>query len=311
MAETEWAREVVQRALPGHMEMVNARFVRICSAAFLLLLIGVAIVVTSTCEPPEPVWNGKALSAWIDDLVMGSSKEIREPAEEAIRRTASQAIPVLLRMLRSRDTVSERVLVQLNRKQHLLHFPVTPAQMKRQRASLALQALGPLAKPAFPELKRMLTGDPEPEFVADALAAIGAESVSALLEAIPKVKGEKRCALYAAAAKWPSQQNATIPALLQSLQSKSAGERRCAAQLLGRLRGNPAETIPALTSILVDPDFAVRNEALSSLAEFGTNAGPALEPLRKLLRNPGWFDAEIGSNAVYRFSRHGDARDEH
>ena len=279
---------------------MNARVLRIGSGAFLLLLIGVALVISFARELPEPVWKGKPLSAWIDDLVMGSSKEIREPAEEAIRQIGPRAIPQLLQILGSRDTVSERVLVQLNRKQHLFHFPVVPAGIKRRRASLAFEALGPLARPAFPELKKMLTHDADPEFAADALAAIGPESVSALLEALPKVKGEKRCALYAATAKWPSQQGAIIPALLRSLQSKSTPERRCAAELLGRLRGDPAGTIRALISALEDRDFAVRNEALSSLSEFATNASVALEPVRKLMRNPAWFDAETCSNALYR-----------
>jgi len=87
---------------------------------------------------------------------------------------------------------------------------------------------------------------------------------------------------------------------LHSLHGKSRAERRCAALLLGRLRGNPVETIPALVSALADDDFAVRNEALSSLAEFGTNASFAMEPMRKLMRNPSWFDARSISNALDR-----------
>lgn len=277
---------------------MNAKMFRICSGAFLLLIIGIALI--SGRETPEPVWHDKALSAWIDDLVMGSSKEIREPAEEAIRQIGPRAVPRLLQMLRSHDTVFERALVQLNKKRRFFHFPVLPAQVRRMRASLAFAALGSLGQSAFPELKRMLTHDPEPEYVADALAAIGPESVNALLEALPKVKAEKRCALFAAAAKWPSQQAAIINALLHSPRSKNAAERRCAAQLLGRLRGNPADTIPALVAALADADFAVRNEALSSLAEFGTNAIVALEFVKKLMRNPAWFDAPSISNALDR-----------
>src|SRR4051812_44142142 len=98
---------------------MNARVLRLGSGGFLLLLVGVALLIIYTRERPEPLWKGKPLSAWIDDLVMGSSKEIREPAEEAIRQIGPKAIPQLLQILGSRDTVSERVLVQLNRKQHI------------------------------------------------------------------------------------------------------------------------------------------------------------------------------------------------
>jgi HEAT repeat protein len=256
----------------------------------------------------EPLWHGRSLTSWVDDLARGSSKEVREPAEEAIRQIGPKALPTLLRMLRARDSALNRGLLWLNRKQHVVHLSVRPAREEQMQAVLAFEALGPVAKPAIPELRKMLLNT-EPEAVADALANIGPESVTVLLEAIPGIASQKRCALFAAAAKWPSHQAATVNALLVALRSTNAEERRCAAEFLGRLRGHPIQTIPALIAALDDPEFAVRFQALKSLVSFGTNAQSAVEILRERMGKPGSFPPDALSNAVLqiRLSSGGEA----
>jgi hypothetical protein len=200
-------------------------------------------------------------------------------------------------MLRAQDSALKRGLLLLNRTQHVLHFSVRPAREERMQAVLAFEALGPIAKPAIPQLRKMLL-NPEPEEVADALSNIGPESVAVLLEAIPRIAAPKRCALFAAAAKWPSQQGATVNALLRALGSTNAEERRCAAQFLGWLRGNPIQTVPALVAALDDSEFAVRFQALTSLASFGTNAQSAAAILRERMLKPGFLPPDALSNAL-------------
>jgi len=278
---------------------VKARWWRLWTVAFPLLA-GAALALALRHREAEPVWHGRSLSSWVDDLARGSSKEVREPAEEAVRSIGSKALPRLVRMLRSRDTLWDRALLALNRKQKRVHFSVLPGRERRVQAALAFEALGPIARPAIPELKEMLVHDRQPQFIADALAAVGPESVSVLLEALSEVAPANRSALYAAAAKWPSRQEEIIDALLRSTKSANEEGRRSAAEYLGRFPRNSGPSVTALVSALDDPEFEVRKQALSSLVEFGTNATPAIEPLQKLLLQPHGFPLESISNALIR-----------
>ena len=189
---------------------------------------------------PEPVWDGRSLSSWLDDLATGSSKEVREPAEEALRKIGTNALPFLLETLAQRDSGLNRTLLKLNEKQTLVRFRARAVSRDRVRALLAFDALGTLARPALPELARLLPEHQQPEIVADAMASISSESVSAILEAVPKVAPEKRCLLLESAMKWPSRrEDLIIPALERSMKSPNSAEAQCAAQLLARCRGKP------------------------------------------------------------------------
>ena|ERR1043166_4270419 len=186
-------------------------------------------------SPPEPVWEQKPLSLWLDDLATGSSKEVREPAAEALQKMGSHTFPFLVELFRKRDTAFRRLLIRLNQKQSLVHFPVQPVGPGRIRALLAFEALGSKARPVLPQLERLLAGHQEPQFVADAMAAIGPESVPPILDAVPKVASDKRCMLLRSAMKWPSQKGLIKAALQRSLQSGDSAERQCATELLAEI----------------------------------------------------------------------------
>jgi len=270
-----------------------------------ILFLALAFVAwTLNREKPEPVWNGRPLSAWTEDLATGSSKEIREAAEDAIRHIGIAGIPSLLQMLRSRETMLHpavvRLIRELNRRQSKIVLGIVSAREQHMNAALAFEALGPIGRPAIPELKKLLVRQRDPEFVADALAGIGPEGVVAILESLPKVAPEKRWVLYSSAAKWPSQAPAITAALLRSIKSPDAEERRDAAGFLGRFKQDPATTVPALISALRDKEVKVRIQALSSLAELGTNATIAIVPLMALARNKLWLPASEVSNALAR-----------
>ena len=273
-------------------------------AALVLLTAFVFIAWDLTHQKPEPVWSGKPLSAWTEDLATGSSKEIREAAEDAIRHIGAAGIPTLLRMLRARDTILHPVMVrivrELNREQSKAVFRILSARDQHVNAALAFEALGPIARPAIAPLKDLLVRHRDPEFVADALAGIGPEGVLAILEALPKMAPEKRCLVFYSAVRWPSLAPAITAALLRSIKSPNAEERRCAAEFLGRFKQDPATSVPLLVSALRDPDPKVRLQALSTLAEFGTNATAAIRPIAELAQNKSWLPAEAVSNALAR-----------
>ena len=282
--------------------MTTKKSVAVIAAILFLALAFVAWALIQ--QNSEPIWNGMPLSAWTEDLATGSSREIREAADDAIRHIGAAGVPSLLKMLRARDTTLHsavvRLIRELNRRQSKMVFGVVSAREQHVNAALAFEVLGPIGRPAIPELKKLLARVPEPEFVADALAGIGPEGVVAILESLPKVAPEKRWVLYSSAAKWPSQAPAITAALLRSIKSPNAEERRDAAGFLGRFKQDPATTVPALISALRDKEVKVRVQALSSLAELGTNATTAIVPLMALARNKSWLPTSEVSNALAR-----------
>ena len=282
--------------------MTTKKSVAVIAAILFLALAFVAWALIQ--QNSEPIWNGMPLSAWTEDLATGSSREIREAADDAIRHIGAAGVPSLLKMLRARDTTLHsavvRLIRELNRRQSKMVFGVVSAREQHVNAALAFEVLGPIGRPAIPELKKLLARVPEPEFVADALAGIGPEGVVAILESLPKVAPEKRWVLYSSAAKWPSQAPAITAALLRSIKSPNAEERRDAAGFLGRFKQDPATTVPALISALRDKEVKVRVQALSTLAELGTNATTAIVPLMALARNKSWLPTSEVSNALAR-----------
>src|SRR5258705_5911619 len=117
-------------------DSVKSKWWRPWTVAFLLLAGGL-IALTLRHREVEPVWKGRPLSEWVDDLARGSSKEVREPAAEAVRSIGSDGLPCLIRTLRARDTVWDRTRLTLNRKQKRVHFSVLPARERRVQAALA------------------------------------------------------------------------------------------------------------------------------------------------------------------------------
>jgi hypothetical protein len=248
--------------------------------------------------PAEPISQGRPLNAWIDDLTRGSSKEVREPAEDAIRSIGPAAVPTLLRMLRTRETVVDRVSARLNRIQRFIHFPVQNAGDRHRDAWMVFMALGEKGESAIPELIRMLTSDSTVEYVPDALAAISPKCVPTLLEALPRMAAGRRCNALGAALRWPSQEPAIAPELRKLLSHQNQQIQICAAYFLARCRADLDRNVQALVTVLDDP--VVRTAAVNALAEFGTNATAALPTLRKLYQEGESVHSAAISNALFQ-----------
>ena len=179
-----------------------------------------------------------------------------------------------------------------------MQFQVKPARDQRFRAWMGFQALGEAGENAIPELGRLLVTDGKPEFVAEALSAISAKAVPVLLDALPRVEGERQYAIVEAALRWPSEQPAVVEALRRLLSAPSREARICAARCLGGCRRAHERSVQALVSALEDSEFAVRWQAVASLTELGTNAIAAVPALEKLSRESA--PAFALSNALFR-----------
>src|SRR3954469_14251750 len=117
----------------------------------ILGLLALGIIITGRlCWPssPEPTWNGRPVSAWIEDLQQsqGGSGPLYMGG---ILHIGPKAVPYLVRELKKRDSIFAnlwlrywwRFPVWVQRK---LGVPKSPGQT-RWTATSALAALGPFA----------------------------------------------------------------------------------------------------------------------------------------------------------------------
>ena len=85
-----------------------------------------------------------------------------------------------------------------------------------------------------------------------------------------------------------SASSAVFPELAEHTRSGSPLVRRLAASALGKLAGvvDSAASVDLLRPLLTDPHPQVRQYAAKALGAFGPHAGPALNDLRDLWKNP-------------------------
>src|SRR5690349_4187102 len=153
---------------------------------------------------PEPVYQGKTLSQWMAARKMTDSTDPRSPltpelasAVEAVKRMGTNALPFLMDELRARDAlIWKKIPYPLYRSLRFIERMRSrggPGEWERhQQAVFFLSALGPLAKPALPDIANCLdhphTAEPALEvlnfYASNGEMSPGPEVATALLKAM-------------------------------------------------------------------------------------------------------------------------------
>ena len=144
---------------------------------FSLLTVFASAVGGQTELKDDPVYNGKPLSAWIDELPSPLSRvtHTNRPDVQAIRAIGTNAIPWLLRQL----TASPWTPVEPNNIANYIH---------QNRARWGFWALGEIGTPAIPSLVTLI--EQQPDAVPSALAGIGAPALPAIEGCLTNVTGD-------------------------------------------------------------------------------------------------------------------------
>lgn len=185
--------------------------------------------------PPEPVYRGKTLGAWLDERRKAPMGPVvlTDEAEAAVRAIGPKAVPTLLAWLRSSEpTVARQAKILLEWR---LKLPVrVPTNMeRRERAMYGFRALGPAAAPAFPVLVSLVLNSPDSWIRRDAINALCSADADAMRR------------------------------LADGLKSPDREVRLRAVDALVALRIAPdAVCLPALERAANDPDPQVRAEAV-------------------------------------------------
>jgi len=141
--------------------------------AGLLAMASVALIMILS-TPREPSWDGQPLSYWLQigyGSGMTHGETDREDADAAVRHIGVAALPFLVRELGAKYSHARWRLVQLLQKQPIISVSYRYPDERRARAVGALQALGGVAAPVLPEIRRYLS---DPELRSDAHSAIDA-----------------------------------------------------------------------------------------------------------------------------------------
>jgi hypothetical protein len=249
----------------------------------LLVVIGgiLAGQAVNALLPHEPVYQGRRLSAWLEDLDPVQPKEVRARARDAIRQIGTNAVPMLMDWFRARDSWLKIRLIELANKQRLVKIHFTSAPDRSRRAYRACRILGPRAKPAIPGLIELLSDTRTTPTAGNVLVLFGADAIGPLTQALTNQSINIRYSAACLLGLFRAGAVAAVPALIQSLKDADYRMRLVAALSLDEIHEAPGAVVPALITNLDDPDAFVRRVTAEALGRFGQQAKPAVPALMK------------------------------
>ena len=254
---------------------MNKQF-RIVLAVVLVALGVIGFQVIQTSRDRQPVYGGKSLSLWLRTYAPSSSSGLHSPAwnqaDDAVRHLGTNCIPILLRMIRQRDSPAKLWLVVFAQKHGLTkRNHIVPAAVRNVEASRAFIALGDTAKDAVPALVKMCDDN------------ITAESRSAIEDALAWIGPAAKPA---------------ISRLMRATTNANPRVRANALWALGEIHAEPELCVPWLIHALDDSDDWARLSAAHALGMFGTNAESAVPSLKELTNASRIFNGGFVSTRV-------------
>ena len=148
----------------------------------LVALVGVIAWQVLRLRSAEPTWDGRSLKRWI--AALGNSDADEEAhAFAAIEAIGTNGLPIIIRLLGTRDSASGLQLLRLVQHVPLVHLQFSTPSERRQKAKVALfLAGGESMRTSIPDLMRLARdSDPGVRLTAvEALSAFPCNETSAL-----------------------------------------------------------------------------------------------------------------------------------
>ena len=264
--------------------MMNSRR-RIATAT--AIAVGLALAGWFVFHSREPRYDGKALSHWLRQLESDVESPQWQASARAVREMGTNTLPWLIGPLRTSDPRWKAQTVEWFREVLNKDFSHRLVARDRQHSLMALQVLGPAARPLIPDIAAMIT-NANPD-IADtafgALIRIGTpECVPVLVHTLTNESAILRPATIVSLGSLRGAAREAIPALVTLLSDHQQNEnaRVEAARALGMIGRNPQLAVPALTGALSDTNAQVVRTAATALGAFGSEAESALPALRSL-----------------------------
>jgi hypothetical protein len=220
----------------------------------LLVAAAVGLLWWSPWESPEPVYDGKSVSAWLNDLDSKTGR-LSTSATNALRHLGSNAIPRLLKEASIRSFPTKEIANDLLKKQRIIRFHFAPNPDHQAIAQQGFRSLGTMGIQA---VAQGLTNS-------DRWIRYGCVGQWELCKDYPDILFEP---------------------LFHCLQDPVPSVRGRAANALGMLHHKPEQVVPVLIAMLSDSDDDVRGLAAIGLGLYGDKAKSAFPTLLKMFNAP-------------------------
>ncbi len=256
------------------------------SRNIIAFLVVVAIVFTAwlVLRSREPQYEGKKLSEWLDqyrhdDFESGPDSE----TATAIRSIGTNAIPLLLKYLSVKDSALRKQIVQFAEKQEVFKLNIPSANAYHEAAIGGFHALGVLGKPAVPSLVTLMNDTNSGPSAMRCLCCIGEDAVGVLIQGLSSTNSEVRAACASGLGEVGTNRPAALPALIALLSDPDSQVRFSTIFAIGRFRHNHREVVSSLAERMGTLDQREVGFISRVLAQFGSNALPALPKLEQTL----------------------------
>lgn len=120
----------------GHAGRMGNKSRILIAALLVAVLCALAWLALLLCKANEPVYEGKKLSAWLQDIDYGQPQAKRDKAGEAIRSMGTNTLPFLLHDLDvARQSRLKEYLIRLARKQSRFKLNWSNANERSRQAT--------------------------------------------------------------------------------------------------------------------------------------------------------------------------------
>jgi hypothetical protein len=262
-----------QRHVPRRILRAMKKPLLISLALLLVLVLGAAYLYR-TSGTPDPLYEGRPLSLWLEGHTASSAAmpPYKSPgwnkADDILRHSDTNAIPLLLKMIQANDPPRPVLKAMAWIRNHRI-LPLRAyryAFTRNEEALYAFEVLGTNAAPAVPALIKIYQQTPY------RVGASGSPNT-------------KRCAASALGYIGPPARPA-LPILLADFTHTNADVRFYAVSAALHIGGDPNVIIPAMCSMLEDSKRETRWNAIVALSMFGGRARSAVPALLQALENP-------------------------
>jgi HEAT repeat protein len=244
------------KAIAGNESNLQVRWLRRRRMGVIVL----AAVVGIWLWQREPRYEGQPLGHWLgayQSFKNGLGWDTREEESAAVlKRTQGKVVPHLIRLLQKEDSVFDEPwppspandVLTAPLRDMAREWGLLPNRELRHRAGEALGFIGQQAKPALPELQRLMlqTDDYASPAAAGALARIGDEGMSFLVKTLREGTKLQRCQACYGLQKAKALSIEAVTALQERLATDTVSVRLHAAQALRQFQLAPEMIVRAL-----------------------------------------------------------------
>ena len=254
---------------------------RLIGSLVVTAIISFAVILLSVWLLTEPSYQGRRLSAWLDDLPsftsisFGAHGETQvvwpggqvPPAAEAIRHLGTNCVPYLARIMQARDDEWRKRIRSIQLKLRV-KSPLQLVQARKNHANCALYILGEVGVPAWQELLSNPSNDPalrlEAARILGSLPNLGRDSAPLLLQAMVEIQDEE-FRLTAARSIRSFYSPGTLTVLLSHLKDTNFQMQLQVLTVFQKIGPPGKEAAPALLACLKSASPEVRSAAAFAL----------------------------------------------